>query len=467
MRNFTLYLLIMLCSISAFAQNGVTFQIEELSKPQSLLGMKSYDNICRGFMAEDTNLEDEAGKAPSHFPLGIVAKSEAPDSLVSFGYNSFFNGMFNAYAQHRPFVLSPDMIWLLICQGFAQHVNAYPESMRSYLVNFSGKLSLIAQTNKELGDPEFSWEEVFPQFTEQIKENVGNELVELLTCNFSTTTPLEKIASEITIMEATKPYFEFIIMRIVCGIPEITLEGTPEDWEKVLTKARGLRKYKLDWWISELEPLLQQFVKASKGEVDKEFWCNIFKYHAPQSCGAPLLIDGWIIKFFPYNKEGKRNNLKQLTKLDNLPSEIVKVDVKYKNVYKNATIEIPLEFWSGFIGLQQNTDNFALRPQIGWLVRQKVPNNEILMSRLKADALSEGFGKGISIRVNKFPQVLLELEEIIELEIRFTDEIDIPDELAKVKITRLRLFGRINKNGMQHIKELFPHTDIKINGNRI
>ena len=27
-----------------------------------------------------------------------------------------------AYAEHRPVRLSPDMIWLLICQGVAQHV---------------------------------------------------------------------------------------------------------------------------------------------------------------------------------------------------------------------------------------------------------------------------------------------------------------------------------------------------------
>lgn len=40
-------------------------------------------------------------------------------------------------------------------------------------------------------------------------------------------------------MEAVKPYFEFIIIRIVCGIPEITLEGTPEDWENYCTKPEG------------------------------------------------------------------------------------------------------------------------------------------------------------------------------------------------------------------------------------
>lgn len=75
--------------------------------------------------------------------------------------------------------------------------------------------------------------DVSRMFMLQISKYAGNHLTELLSCNFSTTTSLEKVASEITIMEAVKPYFEFIVIHIVCGTPKITLEGTPKDWEKV------------------------------------------------------------------------------------------------------------------------------------------------------------------------------------------------------------------------------------------
>lgn len=72
----------------------------------------------------------------------------------------------------------------------------------------------------------------FPAVYGTDKKEVGGHLVETLTCNFSTTTSLEKTVSEITIMETVKSYFEFITIMIVCGIPEITLEGTPQDWKK-------------------------------------------------------------------------------------------------------------------------------------------------------------------------------------------------------------------------------------------
>ena len=459
-----LFYLFILCSTSIVAQNGITFEVEQLSKPEKLYPVTSPDEIYRYLMLFDNEstiriTEKDIWKPP----FNVIAKSESPDSLLYFGYNSFFCGMYQAYADHRPFVLSPDMIWLLINQGFAQHVNANHESLRKYFVNFSGKESLIVQSRKKLKDPSLLWEEIFPQFTEQIRKEVGGHLVETLTCNFSTTTSLEKTVSEITIMETVKSYFEFITIMIVCGIPEITLEGTPQDWEKVLNKARGLKEYKLEWWISQLEPLLEEFVKASKGTINQEFWRNMFKCHSPKSCGAPETFDGWIIKFFPYDNEGKRNNLKQIVGRKKLPSEIVKVDLKYIEAYNDTVIETPLELWSGFIGLKQNNENFALRPQIGWMVKKKNTDNTGLINRLKADAK----GRGINLRVKEFPSVLLKLEEIKQLELTFINEIDIPDELSKVKIERLKLSGRITKEEMQRIKTLFPNTDIKINGSRI
>ena len=53
------------------------------------------------------------------------------------------------------------------------------------------------------------------------------------------------------------------------------------------------------------------------------------------------------------------------------------------------------------------------------------------------------------------------------LKIQFTNEIDIPNELSEVKIGKLELSGKIAGKGIERIKELFPNTEIKINGARI
>lgn len=456
-----IFFILMICfPLSTFAQDGITFRVENLSKPEKLLRLASDEDIYKWLILSDVNLRPyDVENENIDFPFNIVAKSQLPDSLVSFGYHPFFNGMYQAYADHRPFVMSPDMIWLLISQGFARHINANPENLRHHFVDFTGKVSLIVTSDEiELDNPSSPWENIFPMFTEKIAEYTGSELINLLSSDFTTTTSAEKVASEITIMEAMKPYFEYIHMYAICGIPEITLQGTPEDWQKVLDKTKQLGKYDLKWWTKELEPILKEFVNASKGKISKKFWMNMFKYHSKKRYGSPKIIDGWVVKFFPYNKDGKRNNLKSLEGIrhsDNLPEEIVKVDLKFYDSETN--IITPLELWAGFVGLEQNNENFALTPKIGWMIRKKDVDNKGLIQSLESQS------HWISIRVKEFPAELFSLNEIDNIKIEFLDEIVIPDEFANTKIKSLNLTGRIDTAGIDRIVKLFPNSRIVIN----
>ena len=447
--------------MSMFAQNGITFQVEKLSKPERLLDLNSSSEVYEMLIAYRYFDEIEG------YPFNIVAKSQLPDSLVAFGYHSFFQGMDAAYAAHRPFVLSPDMIWLLISQGFAQHINANPEKMRHHFADFSGKLSLIVKTNEiTLDNPDSDWEKVFPEFTKQIAKHTGSEIINLLSADFTTTTAIEKVAFEITIMETMKSFFEFNLMS-ACGIPEITLQGTTKDWQKILDKIKQLEKYDLEWWTKELEPVLQEFVNASKGEINKPFWINMYKRHAPdmgddENYGAPDTIDGWIVKFFPYDLGGNRNNLKNIKTGHNefggnLPTEIVIVDLEY--IDATTGIITPLELWAGFFGLEQNKENFALTPKIGWMIRKKDVNKTGSISNV--ELLNDGW---FSIRVKDFPMELLSLSVIDGIEIEFLKEINIPDEFANVKVRYLNLSGKITETGIERILKMFPDTHLIING---
>lgn len=458
-------LFLMVCfPLTIFAQNGITFQVENLSKPENLLRLNSHEDIYKSLILSDVSMSSyRIDRENIDFPFNFVAKSQLPDSLASFGYHSFFNGMYQAYADHRPFVLSPDMIWLLISQGFARHINANPENLRHHFVDFSGKVSLIVSTSEvKLDNPNSPWEKIFPEFTAQIVEYTGSEIINLLSSDFTTTTSVERVASEITIMESMKPYFEYILFYAICGIPEITLQGTPEDWQKVLDKTKQLEKYDLRWWTRELEPILKEFVKASNGQVNRKFWRNMFKYHSKKKYGASKIIDGWIVKFFPYDKDGKRNNLRNLQGIvasDNLPEEIVKVDLTY--IDSEAGITTPLELWAGFVGLEQNSENFALTPKIGWMIRKKDIDNVGLIQSLESQ---RGW---ISIRVKDFPTELLSLQEIGNVEIEFLDEIIIPDEFANNGVKSLILKGRIDKAGIERLINLFPDCLIYINGKKV
>lgn len=464
-KNILIFLLLL--PFLSFGQE-MTFEIEKLSKPERLLLLQSYDDIYKGMILADAHLSKwDIERKGIDFKYHLLAKSKAPDSLVNYGSHSFFYGMYQAYAEHRPFVLSPDMIWLLISQGFARHVQANPEKLRKYFVDFSGKLNLTVATGSDLLKDSEQWEGLFPQFTAQIAGHTGEELINTLTADFSTTTAVEKVASEITIMEAMEPYFEFVVVYAVCGIPQITLKGTTEDWEKILEKTRKLGKYDLGWWTKELEPILKEFVHASKGQINKRFWRNMFKYHSKKRYGAPKIIDGWIVKFFPYDKDGQRNSLNRLVGTQSLPEEIVKVDLKYLKTDGAHTEETMLELWAGFIGLEQNTETYALTPQISWMIRKKDIDREGLYQSLDGDNMPySNFEPAIDLKIIEVPEVLKKFDTIYTLGLRFKKEVFLPDWMKTKRIGKLFIEGKISDKEKQKILDWFPNTEIELNGQK-
>ena len=201
--------------------------------------------------------------------------------------------------------------------------------------------------------------------------DVGDSLVNTLTCNFSTSTAVTRAASQITIMSAMQEYFNYKMYEI-CGIPQVILEGTPEDWHTIVERTEALRKYQLDWWVDELLPILRKIEKAANGEVDTEFWRGMYKQHdlEHEMCGDPYyLADGWIVKFYPYDDDKHRNDFKGIHDgAYNLPAEIVSAPLEFTDINRNKH---DLTLWTGFVGLTQDNETFALRPEIGWFITQQ------------------------------------------------------------------------------------------------
>ncbi len=434
-------------------ENKVTFTIQDLKRADKPLETAPYRDILERLI--ETYEKEEyidvgyprAFKKNADFKHGLITHNSVGESLVNWGRHSFFYGLFSAYAHHRPIVLSPDIIWQLIIQGFSYHVEFNAEKLRRHFVDFDGKLTLVIRNDKlSLNDAQSPWEEIFPALAQKIRYTFGKDLVDTITADFSTTTATERIASQITLMHSVKSFVEFLVMVGICGIPEVTLEGTPEDWEAVLKKAENLKKYDLNWWIDALRPVLQEFIQTAKGEIDRNFWKNIIT-HKSESCGLDE-FDGWIINFFPYDKDGKRLDLKILTNPYNLPNEIVKVPVKYIEEGEHYDLEV----WSGFVGLEQNEKTMALKPQIGWLIRQTEDRQKKFEKRYS-----------IMIRVKTIPDEILELQSIPSLRIDFIGKINIPEKFYAISINYLTLKGEISNAQIFKVWKRFPKTTVRIN----
>ena len=169
----------------------------------------------------------------------VEALSEGAGRLVhASDANAFAEAVQIAFIEHRPLVLSPDAVWLCLANGFALHVNEHHAALRERFVRHEGRLELVVnRPDFELGRPN-PWPEVFAAFGGAIAAHVG-KLRDLVVADFSTTGPVERAASEIALMDGFQAYFEYV-MRIGCGIPSITLLGTPDDWRSIRARAATL-----------------------------------------------------------------------------------------------------------------------------------------------------------------------------------------------------------------------------------
>ncbi len=330
-----------------------------------------------------------------------LTKDTLPELVSCSGYNSecikrvYINSLLAAvhwaFAEHRPLSISPDMIWVTIVQGLANHVRNNSERLRHKLVEHQGRKELCVLVNDLLpGSPENDWQKHINMLGQEMENQIGKRFADLIS-DFSTTGDVEKTACTIAVLDVYEPYYQFSLM-CVCGIPSITLEGSAADWFRLKEKAEVLREFELEAWHAKLMPILDQFVRASAGEVNRAFWQRIYKINEVY---GESQISGWISQFFPYTLDYyTRSATIPNTMLDinllaglgdesppdlegdsfilcasDFPAGISSVPVHLVCQEDSQAKDYPMELLGGFVGVEQ-TENGALRPKLGWAVRK-------------------------------------------------------------------------------------------------
>lgn len=272
-----------------------------------------------------------------------------------------------AFAEHRPLVITPDAVWLCLAQSLATHIQLDSEALRRRLVRHDGKLRLSVRRDDFIpGGRNNDWPHVVDQLVAQIREHLGGR-ADAFVAEFSTTTPTDRIASQIALMDAMRNYFELQLMTL-CGIPEITLAGAPEDWASMRRRIDAFRELDLGWWADALDPVLANIEATARGQIDRTFWCDLYK--VDEESGGPYAT-GWINALFAYvgnpmerNRciTGDRDNFHG-NQLSNFPSGRSRAPF----VWQVMDGEHAMELAGGLWGVTQDADG-ALGVASGWVV---------------------------------------------------------------------------------------------------
>lgn len=303
----------------------------------------------------------------------------------NIGWPRFGNGLlgtiFEAYSEHVPLSLRADDLWLAIILNFGRYVKSNSQELRHLFVDHEGRKQLVVKTESPYMEytTEAHWESLINLMADEIKKNTKDELVDWMTPTFSTTTKKDKMVAQVALMSTVNDYFA-MKWDLACGLTQVTLEGTLEDWQHLYTKAEGLIKYgvqDLTNWANLLLPVLAEFVNAFQGKVNQDFWQRICTSKRRGS-GGQQNLRGWFLVFAPFDDKGRY----RLETLEN-----VLKDHNYGTVSDNDICDCALDlqvtvddhlkknhhvvFYAGLLATYYDVDKNVLSPTVDWIMIEK------------------------------------------------------------------------------------------------
>lgn len=239
--------------------------------------------------------------------ITVHAASEMdPACSVQCSDNGFLHAVMQAYSEHLALRVSPDDLWIAILQQFAQHVTLHAEEFRGDFVQHGGKKELVVK-GRGTGPWDTDWPGLVGGFAELIRDNTVAAAADAFEPSFSTTTATTRCAALGMLMNAMEEYFSYTA-EFCCGIPEVVLVGTRNDWTELQAKVAGLGALgaagaSVAEWLRGLDGILTQFIRTYDGAVDETFWSQILSETTYGS--GSTVFSGWLNSFFLYTANGE------------------------------------------------------------------------------------------------------------------------------------------------------------------
>eukprot|EP01126_Amoeba_proteus_P007866 TRINITY_DN1286_c0_g1_i5.p1 TRINITY_DN1286_c0_g1~~TRINITY_DN1286_c0_g1_i5.p1 ORF type:complete len:365 (-),score=80.48 TRINITY_DN1286_c0_g1_i5:139-1179(-) len=335
---------------------GVTFEVATVPVEEVYIRTSTVRELAQ-------TIADQAG--------GKVLKTTEPEGTIEPALkNGFVGAAFQAYNQHMNLVLSPDDVWVAITTAFANYVDRHAEEMRHHFVTHKGKKELVVYSVGSITTA--NYDDLINQMSNKIDENTKAETRKWLESDFSTTTSISRTVSKVVLMGAMKNYFSYK-MCLMCGLPSVTLLGTLQDWQEIRTRVDRLSSYgvtELNTWAEVLGHVIDEFVSAYQGKVDKDFWNRIT--HESGGGSGPTYLEGWILAFMPWTDEGKfilsplshvlSTHSYGFMDTNDVPASAVEVPV----IINDNGTEYQTIFYAGAIAATYDASKNRIKPSLDW-----------------------------------------------------------------------------------------------------
>ncbi|KAE9388555.1 hypothetical protein BT96DRAFT_927035 [Gymnopus androsaceus JB14] len=228
------------------------------------------------------------------------------NGVVIHQTNGLVHTLLKAYSAHHAVSIRPDDVWIAILTQFSFFVNANAEELRDKFVAHKGRKHLEVYAVGTRYTVDFG--SMAQQMTGLIRQNVKDPAIcDWIRPNFTTTTDNDITVSSVVMMAPMKKYFTYGF-TLICGIPQVTIEGTDEDWKLILARIEELKHYgpRTTAWFNLLRPVISRFVSAFEAPDHPDnvaFWGRVAS-EDHEGSGMDYL-GGWVNAFCVFDVDGK------------------------------------------------------------------------------------------------------------------------------------------------------------------
>uniref|UniRef100_A0A0G4GNA0 Uncharacterized protein n=1 Tax=Chromera velia CCMP2878 TaxID=1169474 RepID=A0A0G4GNA0_9ALVE len=302
------------------------------------------------------------------------------------GNTGLFGTVYHAWANHWNLRTSPDDWWLAIETAVAKAVDEHAEHEKVRELFVQGKKEKteirVDCDSFSIYDTDYTY--LFNGFQKGLRQNIAvPEYADAMSADFSTTTPTQRIGSQIALMKSVQKYFDYTMGICGCGVKGIEMLGSEADWIRLGQKLAQLRKL-----LAPLEPVLRLESRFDFAEyvfmgllntyrqepAAAEWWSQVLYddkevEYGPSgmSMGHVEAYNGWLVRFTTGREKVKASKLaageydKSLSCVSSVPMKIV--DEVYKR-QDNATM---VGGMLGFTVTKSEANGVAtLQPSHGW-----------------------------------------------------------------------------------------------------
>jgi hypothetical protein len=305
----------------------------------------------------------------------------APEEGADTG---LFASVLQAYKNHWVLRTSPDDWFFPVIRRIAQVVddNALHPEVQRYLGRGQPVLGLKVNFNR-------GFEAMFQELSQQITKNlVTSEYAKVFEANFTTTSPNDRLVSQLILMSSVQKYFNFNTY-IACGIPEVEMLGTEADWRALIQKLEDIKKVLApisgplgnitDYFDQIVRPVYDKLLDTFLGKPDKAWWNDIVLRQAKveQVCTKLKKVverwDGWLVEFL----NGERNQ-----EMRDIPSGLLTVPLLVDNTLFN--ISYPATLVAGQIGFSLHEETVpVVEPYAGWAMLTTQDTHQRVRAHIK------------------------------------------------------------------------------------